>query len=315
MLTRRMKRSLWILLIIMLATLSISTQVMASQCQSERVKLQILGSRGPELWDGQASTSYLLWLDDKASLVIDAGAGSVQNFERSGAAYKDLRLFLFSHFHIDHSSDFPAYVKGGFFTQRDHDLMIFGPSGNDYLPSAEQFLQRLFGKSAGLYPYLNGFIDPAVGSSYKVQATTIPSSYEQLDERQIYADKDISITAVAVHHGILPALGYRVEIAGCVISFTGDMSGRFHTMEKLALDSDILVAHNAIPESETGAGQLLHMKPSYIGEMAGKAKVKQLLLTHLMKRSIDHKDEAVALINKNYKGKISFPKDLDLVRP
>lgn len=287
----------------------------AAQCQAERVRLQMLGTRGPELWDNQASTGYLLWLDDKARVVIDTGAGTVQNFEASGARYEDLDLFLFSHFHIDHSSDFPAYVKGGFFSDRTKDLVLIGPSGNEYLPSAEQFLNRLFGRKTGVYPYLNSFINPDAGSSYKLIPKTVETSYKLLDERQVYDKDGIEVTAVSVHHAVLPALGYRVEMAGCVISFTGDMSGRFHTMPELAKGSDILVAHNAIPEDQTGAGQLLHMKPSYIGKMAATAGAKKLLLTHLMKRSSNHREDTLKLIRQYYRGPVLFPRDLDVFNP
>ena len=303
------------LVLALLLTGLLSTSTGSAQCQSERVKLQMLGTRGPELWDGQASTGYLLWLDDRARVVIDAGPGTVQNFERSGARYQDLDLFLFSHFHIDHSADFPAYVKGGFFTDRKRDLVLIGPSGNEYLPSADQFLLRFFGKDTGVYPYMSSFIDPDAGSSYKILPKTVASSYKLLDEHEVYAHRGIRVKAVSVHHAVLPALGYRVELTGCVISFTGDMSGRFHTMQDLARGSDILVAHNAIPEDETGAGQLLHMKPSYIGKLAADAGVKKLLLTHLMKRSAGRKKENLALIRKHYKGEILIPRDLDVFRP
>ncbi len=287
----------------------------ASQCQSDRVRLQMLGTRGPELWDDQASTGYLLWLDDKARIVVDAGPGSVQRFEQSGADYEDLHLFLFTHFHIDHSADFPAYIKGGFFSDRTEDLLIFGPTGNEYLPSAQQFINRLFDHESGVYPYLNSFINDEAQSSYKLRVTSIESSYKNVEQREIYADDQIRIIAAPVHHAVLPALAYRIELAGCVISITGDMSGRFRTMPGLAKDADILVAHNAIAEDETGVGQLLHMKPGYIGQLAAEAKVKQLLLTHLMKRSVSRKNETLQLIRKNYAGPISFPDDLDVVYP
>jgi len=285
------------------------------QCQSERVRLQMLGTRGPELWDAQASTSYLLWLDDKALIIVDAGPGSAQRFEQSGANYEDLRLFLFTHFHADHSADFPAYIKGGFFSDRTQDLLIFGPDGNEYLPSAQQFIDRLFDRESGVYPYLSPFIDQEAPGGYKLLATNIESSHKNLNERVIYSDDQTRTTAVSVHHAVLPALAYRVELAGCVISFTGDMSGRFRTMPDLARDSDILVAHNAIPEDETGAGQLLHMKPGYIGKLAAQANTKHLLLTHLMKRSVNRKDETLQLIRENYAGPVSFPKDLDIINP
>ncbi len=299
---------------VLLSVMLLTVQSMAS-CQSQRVRLQMLGTTGPEIWDGRASTGYLLWLDDKARIVVDAGAGSLQNFARSGADYADLKVFLFSHFHIDHSADFPAYVKGGFFTDRNTDLQIIGPSGNDYLPSAEAFLNRLFDKDTGLYPYLNSFIRADVPSAYKIKAKTVPSSYKLRDVQQVFDSDGIRISAVSVHHGILPALGYWVEMAGCVISFSGDMSGRFQTMPDLAKGSDILVAHNAIPENQTGAGQLLHMKPDYIGKMAAQAGVRQLLLTHLMRRSAAVKQQTLALIRTNYKGIIRFPDDMDSFHP
>ena len=47
-------------------TFAMSSEVRPENCASERVKLQILRTRGPELLDDQASTGYLIWLDDKA---------------------------------------------------------------------------------------------------------------------------------------------------------------------------------------------------------------------------------------------------------
>ena len=99
------------------------------------------------------------------------------------------------------------------------------------------------------------------------------------------------------------------------MSFTGDMSGRLGQMPRLARGSDILVAHNAIPEDATGAAANLHMKPGYIGAMAATAGVKQLVLSHLMRRTIDRKDETLRLIRNKYKGPVTFPDDLDVIRP
>jgi len=93
------------------------------------------------------------------------------------------------------------------------------------------------------------------------------------------------------------------------------MSGRLRAMPDLAKNSDILVAHNAIPDDATGVAALLHMTPSYIGSMAKEASVKNLLLTHLMKRSISIKPQTMQLIGKKYKGNVIFPKDLDSFNP
>jgi ribonuclease BN (tRNA processing enzyme) len=43
-------------------------------------------------------------------VIVDAGGGSALRFGESGAQMSQPDVFLFSHFHIDHSSDFPALI-------------------------------------------------------------------------------------------------------------------------------------------------------------------------------------------------------------
>ena len=296
---------------------SLSSQVVPEKCQSQRVKLQMLGTRGPELLDGQASTGYLIWLDDKARVIIDAGPGSLQRFKQSKANFEDVDMILFTHFHADHSADFPSYIKGAFFTDRKKDLSIMGPTGTKFATSATEFAERAIGSEKGLYPYLGAFLDPKQHSAYKIKVKDIPWSFSDLTIKEVSNKDGIRVTTVSTHHGPFPSQGYRVELAGCSISFTGDMNGRLGEMPTLAKDSDILVAHNAVPEDATGVAANLHMKPSYIGKMAKQANVKKLLLTHLMERSLPEKrkQESLNLIRKNYKGDVSFPNDLDVIRP
>ncbi len=274
----------------------------------------MLGTRGPELLDDQASTGYLIWLDNKARVIIDAGPGSLQRFKQSKANFEDVDMILFTHFHVDHSADFSAYIKGAFFTNRSKDLAVFGPTGSKFVSSAEQFVKRSIGKN-GLYPYLEQFIAPDQPSLYKIDVKNIPWSFSDLSIHNVVNKGDIHVKSVPTHHGPFPSLGYRVELAGCSITFSGDMSGRLGEMPTLAKNSDIWVAHNAINEGATGIAANLHMTPTMIGEIAKKANVKKVLLTHLMKRSISVKPETLKLIKKNYKGDVSFPKDLDVIHP
>jgi len=291
-----------------------TSQTLPNSCQSQRVKLQMLGTRGPELLDGQASTAYLIWLDNKARVIVDAGPGSVQRFKQSKAKFEDVDMMLFTHFHVDHSSDFSAYIKGAFFTNRSKDLAVFGPTGTKFVASAEQFVERSIG-SNGLYPYLERFIAPDQPSLYKIDVKNIQWSFSDLSIHNVINQGDIRVKSVPTHHGPFPSLGYRVELAGCSITFSGDMSGRLGEMPTLAKNSDIWVAHNAINEGATGIAANLHMTPSMIGKIAKKANVKKVLLTHLMKRSLSVKQESLKLIKSQYKGDVSFPRDLDVIHP
>ncbi len=82
----------------------------------------MLGTRDPELLDPHASTGYLIWLDDKARIIIDTGPGTVQNFTKSGTNYEDVQLMLFTHFNGNRSADFAAYIKGCVFSKRTNRL-------------------------------------------------------------------------------------------------------------------------------------------------------------------------------------------------
>ena len=64
---------------------------------------------------GRASTSYLVWEDGKARVLLDAGGGSALRFGESGARVADIDAVLFSHLHSDHSADFPVLVKSSQF--------------------------------------------------------------------------------------------------------------------------------------------------------------------------------------------------------
>ena len=168
-----------------------------SQCQSQRVKLQILGTRGPEFLDAQASTGYLIWLDNKARVIVDAGPGSMQRFKQSGANFDDVDLMLFSHFHVDHSSDFPAYIKAAFFSDRSKDLTVMGPTGTKFVSSAEQFVERAIGNDAGMYPYLGNFLDKDSRSAYNINTKNIEWSYSDLNVKTIYKQAGIEVKTVS----------------------------------------------------------------------------------------------------------------------
>ena len=86
-------------------------------CGTKGVAVQVLGSGGPEM-RGRASASYLIWVDGKARVLVDSGGGSALRFGESGARVADFDVVLFSHFHSDHSADFPVLVKSSHFEDK-----------------------------------------------------------------------------------------------------------------------------------------------------------------------------------------------------
>ena len=299
----------------LLTVLSISGASLArSDCGANGVALQVLGSGGPEIMqDRRASSSYLVWLNGKARLLVDAGGGSALNFGRSSAAFEDLDAIVFTHFHVDHSADLPVFVKASWFGDRTRGLPLFGPTGNRLMPSMRGFVTALFDDKQGAFRYLSDFIDSSPTNAYKLEAQDITATGKSLWSG--FHNAHLRLSAIPVHHGPVPALAWRVDLADRSITFSGDMNGDNHTLVKLAVGSDLLVAHNAIPEGATGVARQLHMPPSVIGRIAAGARVKQLVLSHRMQRTLGRETQTRHIIQQNYRGPIEFANDLDCFRP
>jgi ribonuclease BN (tRNA processing enzyme) len=265
------------------------------------VELEIVGSGGPEL-DGRASTSYILWIDKQAKLVVDMGSGSMLGFERSGGKLETLDVVVLTHLHIDHSVDLPSFAKAGFFSQRRDSLDIIGPSGNTYFPSIEEYLQTLFGPK-GAYRYMQDILTTK-SDSFQI----VPLSLDS-DEVMTRKYNDFTLKLISVHHGIVPALALRINIGDKDIVISGDTSNKDRALERITKNADIFIAHHAIPEHTGTFAKRLHMTPSIIGDIARDAKVKQLILTHRMNRTRRHEKESLKIIKERFKGKVIFAED------
>lgn len=299
-----MKRSIkW------LATLALSASLpaAASTCGDQGVWLQVLGSGGPEVGDQRASSSYLIWHNGKARILVDFGSGALLRFEEAQAKIEDLSAVAFTHFHVDHSGDFPALVKASFFSPRTAPLPVLGPSGNHLLPSTEQFVTRLFNESSGVWPYLSDHLSG--NGAYPLIPLELASNSTQ--PTTVWEGVSAKLSGVGVNHGPLPAIAWRADIGGKSIVFSGDMNGRSGTLEKLAQHADLLVAHNAVPESARGVARRLHMPPSVIGKIANAASVTEVVISHRMLRTLERKEETERFIRDSYKGPVHFANDLN----
>ena len=279
----------------------------AQTCAEEGVAVQVLGSGGPELQDKRASSSYLIWQDGQARVLVDAGGGSALRFGESGAKMSQLDVILFTHFHVDHSADFPALAFSSWFEERARPLPVYGPAGNSDFPSTVDFVHAFFNSRNGIYRYLSVLLIPQEEGGYELRPHNVagdPSSVA-------FHGEHLSAYAARVIHGSVPALAWRVEIGGKSIVFSGDTNGEGADLVHLAKDADLFIAHNAVPEGATGIERQLHMPPSVIGQIAQEAHVKRLVLSHRMLRTLGKEEQSQSEISKNFSGPVAFANDLD----
>lgn len=279
------------------------------RCRNADLDVVILGSGGPELTDQRASTGYLVRENGKARFLVDFGAGASLNFERAGGEIEDLHALLFTHFHVDHVNDLPAMIKASFFSDRERDLPLYGPTGNDVIPTTPLFVERQFGDN-GVYPYLSGFLDG--NAAYRLLPVAVNADHDNPEPFQTDIE-GFTLQAIAVDHGLLPSLGWRIEKDGCAVVVSGDTRNSGQTLDKLAQNADLFIAHNAVPESSTDrVAQRLHMKPSEIGRIANVTHTRHLVLSHFMQRTVNAQDETTRAIRSHYDGALAFAEDCDI---
>lgn len=271
--------------------------------------LQILGSGGPELDGGRASSGYVVWVNGRASLLVDAGGGSRLRFGETAARLQDLELLALTHFHVDHAGDVPALIKAGYFSERDRPLLMSGPAGNQRFPGPADYLRGLFGDRAP-YRYLGGALDGSEGQ-FELRPVELPS--EPAEEARVFRRGNLSVESIGVRHGPLPAVAYRVTAGTRSIVFAGDQDGRVEAFWSFAKGADLLVANMAIHENAGAAARRLHATPGAIGRGAAKADVAHLLLSHLMRRSLAALDGSLAAVRESYGGKVTVAEDLQCI--
>jgi len=281
-----------------------------SCAQPGEVALQVLGSGGPIADDGRASSAYLVWVDGRARVLIDAGGGSFLRFGEAGARFEDLDFVGLSHLHTDHSADFSALLKSGSFSERDRPLPVAGPDGDGVFPGLKDFLVATLDRDEGAYGYLSAFLDGTAGTPMLT-----PREVQTGPPALLWSSEDLAIDGMQVPHGIVPAVAFRVRSGDTTIVFASDQNGSDPEFVNFAKDASILVMHMVVPQDVTGVGRRLHAPPSVIGEVAGRASPDKLVLSHFMARSLRDLEGNVSIVRKGYSGDVVLAEDLACVTP
>lgn len=276
-------------------------------CGDTGVWLQILGAGGPEIDDTQAGPSYLIWNDNKARVLIDTGPGSSVGFDQAEAQIEDLYAIAYTHLHVDHTADFPAYIKGSYFQDREEPLIVLGPdSNNPAYPDTETFVDRLIGPN-GAYSYLSDFLTHDSSGGYRVRVRNVPSIGKRRWAR--FGNEEVKLSAIPVNHGEVPAIAWRVDIGDVAVVITGDFNNLKNVMPEFAKDADALVFNHAIPENSRGTARDLHILPSQIGRIANQADARMVVLGHRMNRTRGRESQTRDHIAKAYSGYVLFAND------
>lgn len=280
---------------------------MAQTCNSG-VALQVLGSGGPDLAAKRAGSSYLIWVDGKARVLIDAGGGSALRFGESGAKMSDVDVLLLTDLHADHTSDLPALIQSSMLEERARPLPIFGPAGDRQMPATVALVRALFDGTRGAYRHLGELLSPLDKSQYKLEPRDVREPPAKIGAPRrtatpvlpVFANERTRVSAMVISQAGTPVLSFRIESGGKIFVVSrGAMTDT--GLAALALGADLLIAQDTI----TGDN----------GRLATAAGAKQLVLVHRTPATLGHEDESLAAIRKYYAGTVHFSDDLACFHP
>ncbi len=281
--------------------------LLSSTIFSAEIKLQVLGSGGPIADDARASSGYIVSIAGRERILIDAGAGVFQRIGEAGINMDELSFIGFSHFHTDHSADFPALLKSAYFGNKTSPLTIAGPAGSAPFPGLNDWLSALFAPGKGAYAYLSAYIDGSA-DPFALNAVEIPLT-KSVITRAATVD-EYTVSAISVPHGPVPALAYSIQTADFKIVISGDQNLSDPAFLEFVKNADLWLMPFPIPEDAGRVARNLHATPSRIGEIANTAGVKTLLLSHFMARSLVNLEQNVALVKKHFNGPVLLAEDL-----
>lgn len=282
----------------------------ASACApAAGLAIQVLGSGGPRPDDERASSGYLVWVDGRAEILVDAGGGTFSHFGASRASLDDLDLIAISHLHTDHSAELPALLKGTFFGERRAStLVVSGPAAGGDFPGIEAALEGWFGPE-GVYRYLSWLMKPGEGPVDLEVLSVDP----QGEVTEVLSRGGLTVEATGVPHGPVPTLAYRVRHGDDVIVFGSDNNGDDPAFVEFAKGASVLVMHHAVPEDAGDVAANLHARPSEIGRIASEAEAKRLVLSHHMRRSLEKLEQSRTLIAEHYDGPVVIASDMSCI--
>lgn len=285
-----------------------------------------LGTASPSQRRGRAQFSNLLTVNG-THYVVDAGDGVTRRIAHAGVNIREIGIIFITHHHDDHTAGLGTLMSVAWDRQRTQPINVYGPPPTQRLVEAavEYFsisAQIRIADGGRTVPIDQVFIGHDVGTGL------------------IYEDANIKVTAVenthfSFHKG--PAAGkhksyaYRFDTPDRVIVFTGD-SGPSDAVTQLAKGADILVAGASSCEDRKQAMMLdgrwqamtpaeqegimrqatqAHMNLDVIGELASRAKVKTVVLSHLTQRvgSDDYTPWAEE-VKKQFTGEVLVAEDL-----
>jgi len=221
-----------------------------------------------------------------ACILFDIGAGTMRRLLEAGRTISDVTHIFISHFHTDHTGELASFLFSTKYPENLRRRTPFILAGARGLRSFYEALMGAYGHWIELPPEI---------IEIKELSNT---GGDFLDFGQF------KIETLPMRH-IDSSIGYRLtSLDECCAVYTGDTDFTENVVE-LARDADLMICESAMPD---GQKIEMHLTPSLAGQLAARAGVKKLVLTHFYPETESVDIEAQC--RKTYSGPLALARDL-----
>jgi len=254
------------------------------------MNLTILGSGAALPNPKRSGPSYLLKIKDDL-ILLDAGPGTLRQFEKVKKDYFNLTHILISHTHADHLTDLIAILQSIFVrtlelaggTKREKPIIVIGPPG--------------FKK---VYNFFKKTMSPEK-EPYEIKV------YEMGDSIKDFKNWKLE-SKITRHVEFWDSVAFKITTKEQVFVYSGDTAFCPEIIE-FCRGADTLLIEATLPISI--AFPKNHLNPQFVSEIAALSGAKKLILTHLY--DLNTPAEIKKEVAKKFKGKIIIAKDLEKI--
>jgi ribonuclease BN (tRNA processing enzyme) len=206
---------------------------------------------------GRFNTCFHL-VGNEVNALIDCGATSLVAMNKLAIDGNDIDVIFISHFHADHIAGVPLFIlEANYVSKRKRPLTIVGPPG----------LKARF-------PGIMESSFPGTGS----MELNFPLHLEELEIGKLRKVGAVQVTAFHVVHDDRagPCLGFRVEIEGKIIAFSGDTEWTDALID-IGREADLFICEAYTRDKPITT----HMALSILEKHLDQIRPKRLVLTHM----------------------------------
>ena len=241
------------------------------------MKLTVLGSGVFKPKTVRYPSGLALTIGDK-TIIFDAGSGTFMRLIEAGIDYEEIDYIFVTHLHIDHVSDLLQYLWA-YHSDRQKALHLFGPPG----------LKKFYGN-------LTTLASQFLHLPFEVKI-------KEVDEGNCISLPFCQIEVTRAEHvDELVSICYKVKANKKIFGYSGD-TGYSEKLIQFFKDVDVLALECSTLNEQKVKG---HLIPKECAEIAKKAHVKKLVLTHLDLDLEKVKEQC----SENFHGEIIVAEDL-----